>query len=132
MIDFKELKKKLDYAYAPYSKVKVACCAITEDNKMFFGVNVENPAFPSGLCAERSCLFGSVAYGAKIGSFKELHVISNSKNILYCCSACLQVMTHFMTRDGAVHFYNIDNTKQETRKITELVPFQVREEDIKF
>ncbi|MDD7907610.1 cytidine deaminase [Metamycoplasma hyosynoviae] len=132
MTVYEKLKEKLVLAHCPFSGVKVACCAITSDNKAFYGVNVENPALPSGLCAERSCLFGSVAYGAQVGSFKEVHVLSNSKKILYCCSACLQVITQFIQPDGKVYFYNVDGTMRETRSINELVPYQVKMEDVKF
>ncbi len=129
---YENLKSKLSLSYCPYSNVHVAAYAKTNDGKEFYGVNVENPAYPSGICAERACLFGSVAQGAKVGSFKEVHVISNSRGILYCCSGCLQVMTHFMEPNGMVHFYNITGDKYEVRSIKELVPFQVQDKDIRF
>ena len=118
---YENLKSKLSLSYCPYSHVHVAAYAKTNDGKEFYGI-----------CAERACLFGSVAQGAKVGSFKEVHVISNSKGILYCCSGCLQVMTHFMEPNGMVHFYNITGDKYEIRSIKELVPFQVQDKDIKF
>lgn len=129
---FELLQEKLNLAYSPYSNVKVVACAIDNNNNAFFGVNVENPAFPSGLCAERSCLFGSVAYGGKVKSFKEIHVASNLKNILYCCSGCLQVMTQFLEDGAKVYFYNNDGSKTDVKTINELVPYQVQDKDIKF
>lgn len=88
-----ELKNKLKYSFSPYSHVQVACCAIEENGKEYWGVNTENAAFPSGLCAERSALFGSVAYGARVGNFKEIHIISNLSKLLYPCGACAQVIS---------------------------------------
>ncbi|RMA78660.1 cytidine deaminase [Metamycoplasma subdolum] len=127
-----ELKEKLKYSFCPYSKVQVAACAIYENGKEFYGVNCENPAFPSGLCAERSALFGSVVTGIEIGKFKEIHIISNSNRILYPCAACLQVITQFLKRDGKIFIYSNDLKLEESHTIKEFVPFQVREDDIKF
>ncbi|AWX69248.1 cytidine deaminase [[Mycoplasma] anseris] len=130
-MNLQELKEKLKYSYSPYSGVQVASLAITEDGKEFYGVNTENPAYPSGLCAERSALFGSVAYGAKVGSFTEIHVISNKKHILYPCCGCLQVIIQFLKPDGLVHLHNYDCSINQTLKIKELVPYQVQDKDIK-
>ncbi len=48
-------------AYAPYSKFKVGAAIRLASNKIVSGVNVENAAFPSGICAERSALSNSVS-----------------------------------------------------------------------
>jgi cytidine deaminase len=39
-------------AYAPYSKFKVGAAVRLESGAIVAGANVENAAFPSGLCAE--------------------------------------------------------------------------------
>ncbi len=43
-------------AYAPYSLFKVGAAVRLESGKIVLGTNVENAAFPSGICAERSAL----------------------------------------------------------------------------
>ena len=43
-------------AYAPYSKFKVGAAVRLETGIIIQGANVENAAFPSGICAERSAL----------------------------------------------------------------------------
>nr|WP_041914152.1 cytidine deaminase [Metamycoplasma arthritidis] len=129
-MNINKLKERLQLAHAPYSGVQVAALAITSSGTEYYGVNCENPAFPSGLCAERSALFGSVAYGAKVGDFKEIHIISNKKHLLYPCSGCLQVITHFLREDGIVYIYNNDLTKKEIHTIKDMVPYQVKDKDI--
>jgi len=47
-------------AYAPYSKFKVGAAIRLESGKIVSGANVENAAFPSGICAERNALSNSV------------------------------------------------------------------------
>jgi cytidine deaminase len=49
-------KKVVMNAYAPYSQFKVGAAVRLESGKIVLGTNVENAAFPSGICAERSAL----------------------------------------------------------------------------
>ena len=48
-------------AYAPYSKFKVGAAVRLMSGRMVCGANVENAAFPSGICAERNALSYSIA-----------------------------------------------------------------------
>jgi cytidine deaminase len=48
-------------AYAPYSNFKVGAALRLSSGKIICGANVENAAFPSGICAERNALANSVA-----------------------------------------------------------------------
>ena len=48
-------------AYAPYSGFRVGAALLLESGKIFKGANVENAAFPSGICAERSAISASVS-----------------------------------------------------------------------
>jgi cytidine deaminase len=43
-------------AYAPYSRFKVGAAVRLESGIIVAGTNVENAAFPSGICAERAAL----------------------------------------------------------------------------
>ena len=40
-------------AYAPYSEFHVGAAVRTRDGRIFEGVNVENAAYPLGICGER-------------------------------------------------------------------------------
>ena len=48
-------------AYAPYSKFRVGAAVRLESGIIISGANVENAAFPSGICAERSALSNSIS-----------------------------------------------------------------------
>ena len=43
-------------AYAPYSKFRVGAAIRLSSGRIVSGANVENAAFPSGICAERSAI----------------------------------------------------------------------------
>ena len=40
-------------AYAPYSEYLVGAVVVARDGRAFDGVNVENAAYPLGICAEK-------------------------------------------------------------------------------
>ncbi|MBZ4203838.1 cytidine deaminase [Mycoplasma tauri] len=130
-MEIKKLQDLLKHSYCPWSKFKVSAIAIDSEGNEYYGVNVENAAFPSGLCAERSALFGSVAYGAKVGSFKEIHIISSSNEIISPCAGCRQVITEFMPDDGLIYQYSNDGQKMRVNKVGDLIPFAIRSEQIK-
>ena len=56
-----EARMAAQNAYAPYSKFKVGAAVRLETGLIIHGANIENAAFPSGTCAERSALFFSAS-----------------------------------------------------------------------
>jgi cytidine deaminase len=56
-------------AYAPYSRYHVGCAVLTRDGSVIEGVNVENAAYPLGICAERTAFARAVAEGYAPGDF---------------------------------------------------------------
>jgi cytidine deaminase len=54
-------RKASENAYAPYSKFHVGAAVRLENGLIVSGANIENAAFPSGICAERSALSNSAS-----------------------------------------------------------------------
>ena len=71
-------------AYAPYSNFNVGAVLRARDGRLFDGVNVENAAYPLGVCAEKSAYVAAVTAGYKPGDF-DLIVINASP-----CGGCRQ------------------------------------------
>jgi len=82
-------------AYAPYSNFQVGCAVLARDGRVIEGVNVENAAYPLGVCAERTAFARAVAEGYRPGDF-EVAAITASP-----CGGCRQWL-HEMGVDRVV------------------------------
>ena len=83
-------------AYAPYSKFQVGAAARLANGAVVTGNNIENAAYPSGLCAERVALFSAQAQYPDV-AVEALAITACSENAevtepVAPCGACRQVM----------------------------------------
>ena len=88
---FERAREARKLAYAPYSEYPVGAALLTRSGKIFVGVNVENAAYPSGICAERSAVFSAVTNGERAFSA----IVIASENGGEPCGACRQVLAEF-------------------------------------
>jgi cytidine deaminase len=79
------------WAYAPYSQFPVGAALLTASGRIYDGVNVENAAYPSGICAERVAIFKAVSQGER--DFLAIAVVTPRGGSP--CGACRQVMAEF-------------------------------------
>ena len=91
-------------AYAPYSKFQVGAAVRLESGIIVKGANIENSAFPSGICAERSTLSGSISnypdekpIALAIVSMTEDGI---TEDIPSPCGSCRQVIAEEESRIG--------------------------------
>jgi cytidine deaminase len=71
-------------AYAPYSRFRVGAVARARDGRVFEGVNVENAAYPLGVCAEKAALARAVTEGCRPGDLEVVAVTASP------CGGCRQ------------------------------------------
>jgi cytidine deaminase len=76
-------------AYAPYSNYLVGAAVSTRDGRIFEGVNVENAAYPLGICAERTAIACAVAAGCRPGDLVEIAITASP------CGGCRQWLHEF-------------------------------------
>jgi len=79
------------HAYAPYSKYPVGAALRTKSGKVFTGVNVENAAYPTTMCAERTAVFKAVSEGER--EFDAIAVVTDNGGSP--CGSCRQVLAEF-------------------------------------
>ena len=87
-------QKAMERAYAPYSKFAVGAALLTEDGKVFTGVNVENASFGATICAERTACVKAVSEG--YSKFTAIAVVS-SRGSAPMCGICRQFLSEFTT-----------------------------------
>lgn len=99
-----EALKTANNAYAPYSKFRVGAALLLESGKIVCGANVENAAFPSGICAERSAISNAVSNHPDdkpttiaISAINNEGIIEES---LSPCGNCRQVIAEEESRSG--------------------------------
>jgi len=79
------------WAYAPYSNYRVGAALLSTSGKVYDGVNVENAAYPNGICAERVAVFKAVSEGER--EFTAVAVVTDNGGSP--CGACRQVLSEF-------------------------------------
>ena len=80
-----------EHAYVPYSKYRVGAALRTKSGRIFPGVNIENAAYPTTICAERVAIFKAVSEGEK--EFDVISVVTDNGGSP--CGGCRQVMAEF-------------------------------------
>ena len=84
----------LNRSYVPYSGFPVGAALLCADGTVFTGCNVENAAYGSTICAERTALVKAVSEGHR-DDFAKLAVVGNSTDYCWPCGACRQMLYEF-------------------------------------
>lgn len=117
MTELELVQKALDmraYSYAPYSHFRVGAALESQDGQVFTGCNVENAAYGSTICAERTALVKAVTEG--VTHFRRIAIAGDSEDYCWPCGACRQMLREFGTelevlvanRNGAYQRLRLD------------------------
>jgi cytidine deaminase len=80
-----------EWAYAPYSHYAVGAALLTASGKVYEGVNIENAAFPTTMCAERVAVYKAVSEGER----EFTAIVIATENGGSPCGSCRQVLAEF-------------------------------------
>ncbi|SDY02087.1 cytidine deaminase [Lutibacter oricola] len=116
-------------AYAPYSKFKVGCALLLEDNVVVTGNNQENAAYPSGMCAERVAIWNASSQYPNKKVLKLAIAASSSSQVLKepvaPCGACRQTLSEYELKQGdkiEVYFMGEEGQIIKTNSVLDLLP----------
>jgi cytidine deaminase len=104
----------MERAYAPYSNFRVGAAILASDGSVTEGCNVENAAYPAGMCAERSAVSAAIARGNR--GFEAVLIATEADEPTPPCGICRQVLVEFSphllvisaTRDGREARWSLD------------------------
>ncbi len=87
-------------AHAPYSRFKVGAALLDEQGRVHSGCNVENSAYPQGLCAEAGAIAAMVAGGGT----RIVAAVVVGEGVQPCmpCGGCRQKLREFARDDTPV------------------------------
>jgi cytidine deaminase len=107
-------------AYAPYSKYLVGATVLAKDGRIYDGVNVENAAYPLGVCAERTVISKAASDGLRPGDLEAIGINASP------CGGCRQWIhewrferVYFRREDGSIAEYRPDDLLPDTWNLPE-------------
>lgn len=118
-----ELRRLLANSHAPYSGVHVAAAVQSPDGQIHYGVNVENAAYPEGVCAEASAISAALTQGQR--HFKRVWVTSSLPDLIWPCGGCRQKIWEFADPGCEVVSVGADGRSQ-SHTIEALLPLGFR------
>ena len=117
------LRARLARSHAPYSNVRVAAAVADEVGRIHYGVNVENAAYPQGVCAEASAISAAIGEGAK--SVRRIYLASSLPGLIWPCGGCRQKIWEFAEPECEVISVGADG-HAEVHAIAALLPLGFR------
>lgn len=114
------------WAYAPYSGYAVGAALLTASGRVYDGVNIENAAYPTGICAERVAVFKAVSEGER--EFEAIAVVTSNGGSP--CGSCRQVLAEFGL-NPVVLIANADGQIVRELTVAELLPGAFGPKDLK-
>lgn len=122
-----DARRVRENAYAPYSGFKVGAAIRAASGQVYTGCNVENAAYPEGICAEAAALAAMVSAGDS--EPVEIAVIADSPRPVAPCGGCRQKLMEFASAEVELTMANLDGQTQ-TLTLGTLLPGTFEAQDM--
>lgn len=83
-----------EFSYVPYSNFPVGAALLCADGTVFTGCNVENAAFGSTICAERTAILKAVSEGHR-DDWAAIAIAGRGGDYCWPCGSCRQMLYEF-------------------------------------
>jgi cytidine deaminase len=100
----------MERAYAPYSGFAVGAVLRGRNGKLYSACNVENAAYPLGLCAEAAAIALMVADGER--RIAEAVVMGHGEVLVTPCGGCRQRLREFAADTLPIHLCGPDGLRR--------------------
>jgi cytidine deaminase len=106
-------------AHVPYSRFHVGAALRTASGKVFIGANIENAAYPEGMCAEASAIAAMASAGER--TIETIVTVCDGEKLSTPCGGCRQKIREFATADTMIHAAGPDGIRT-SYTIADLLP----------
>jgi cytidine deaminase len=89
------------HAHVPYSNFPVGAALRTATGRVFVGANVENAAYPEGICAEASAIAAMASAGER--RIDAIVTVCDGALLGTPCGGCRQKIREFATATTLIH-----------------------------
>lgn len=114
-------------AYAPYSNPPVGAAIIDENGEIHAGCNVENAAYPEGMCAEAGAISAMVLGGGT--QIMAIAVSGPGEELCTPCGGCRQKIREFAHAETPVIICGPEGFEAEF-SLDELLPMSFGPENL--
>ncbi|MEP3350687.1 MAG: cytidine deaminase [Marinomonas sp.] len=125
---FQLAKEAMSKAYVPYSDFTVGAAIRTASGNLYKGCNVENAAYPEGVCAEGGAISAMVLGGDT--QIKDIYVIGKGDQLVTPCGGCRQKIREFSSTETMIHICGPEGVRKSLT-MEELLPFSFGPENLK-
>ena len=93
------------------------------------GVNVENPSFRDGMCAEQTAIASACANGYGKNSFAALYIMTDGESVSTPCFLCRQLISELFEDSSLIICYN-KKGDVKMYKVSDLCPYPFGESNL--
>ncbi len=115
-------------AYAPYSRFRVGAALRCADGRIHAGCNVENAAYPQGVCAEAGAISAMVLAGGQ--RITELVIAGGGSRPCPPCGGCRQKIREFARPEAVIRLVGEDGALLLESTLEALLPHSFGPEDL--
>ncbi len=105
-------------AHAPYSGFRVGAAILSSKGRVFVGANVENAAYPEGICAEGAAIAAMVAGGDK--KIAAIAIVADPS--VTPCGGCRQKLAEFSKPETLVFMSGKSGASMRQEMMESLLP----------
>jgi cytidine deaminase len=116
------------HAHAPYSGYAVGAALRDGAGRIHAGANVENAAYPLGLCAETAAIAAMVTAGGT--EIAELLIVAEGRSLVTPCGGCRQRIREFAAAATPIHLADPGGVRR-TVTLADLLPMSFGPEHIR-
>lgn len=122
------------HAHAPYSGFLVGAALRCDDGSVHAGCNVENAAYPQGVCAEAGAISAMVLAGANAAGRRIAALVIAAGGDRPCppCGGCRQKIREFAPPEAAIIMVDEHGTIVMQSSLGELLPYSFGPDSLGF